>query len=169
MNSVIYPDGSTTRMQEPTAMRSNESTTESAGLVVARLVAGQAAFVAATVHLWWGFPRLFAYLQAGSFADPRPYLFVPSGLVLLGVVGAMLLGRRDKALYAVAAAVLAAYVLGYVWWHLGDHGGLVPGGHAQGPLATILEHLLAEPRDFVSMFAELVGLGAFAALLGLDR
>ncbi|KTG11657.1 hypothetical protein AUR64_00245 [Haloprofundus marisrubri] len=156
-------------MEEPIAAQSNEPTsTESAGLVVGRLVAGQAAFVAATIHLWWGFPRMLAYLQAGSFVDPRPYLFVPSGLVLLGVVGAMLLGRRDKALYAVAAAVLAAYVLGYAWWHLGDHGGLVPGGHALGPLATILEHLLAQPRDFVSMFAELVGLGAFAALLAFD-
>ncbi|WP_224448334.1 hypothetical protein [Haloprofundus salilacus] len=157
-------------MEESTASAANPSTTErSAAVTVARLVAGQAAFVAATVHLWWGFPRLLAYLRAGSVADPRPYLFVPSGLLLLGVVGAMLLGRRDRALYALSAAVLGAYVLGYAWWHLGDHGGLVPGGHAQGPLSTILEHLLAEPRDFVSMFAELVGLGAFAVLLGLDR
>jgi hypothetical protein len=131
---------------------------------IVRLVAIQAALAAAAIHLYWAIPKLLVYLPIGSFADPRPYLFVPSALILLGVATAEAKGIRSRRLYALAIGVLLTYALGYVWWHLGDHGGLFPGHHSAHPVQTVVSHLLDDPLAFAAMFVELIGAAAFGAL-----
>ncbi|WP_129114093.1 hypothetical protein [Halegenticoccus tardaugens] len=126
----------------------------------------QGALVAALIHLWEGLPNLLVYLPRGSFVDPRPYLFVPSALLLLGILAALYLGKGSDALYALGAGILLGYLAGYVWWHLGDHGGFVPGGHTNAsPVAVLAQHLLNDPVEFISKVAELVGAAAFLGLL----
>ena len=131
---------------------------------VARLLGAQLAGVAAAVHLWWGLPRLIVYLQAGSFADPRPYLFVPSAILLLVAATAILLGVPARRLAALSVGVMLTYAVGYAWWHLTDHGGMIPGGHTDTPVATVVGHLLDDPLAMVAMVTELLGSAALAVL-----
>lgn len=135
---------------------------------VTRVVGVQAAAVSAVVHLIEGVPRLAVYLPLLSFRDPRPYLFVPSGLLLLGVAVAVLAGARDRRLYSFGAGVMATYAAGYVWWHLTGHGGLLPSHATTDPVGEILAHLAADPPAMVAFGAELVGVVAFLALFVAD-
>lgn len=135
---------------------------------VLRLVGVQLAVVSAAVHVWWGFPRLLVYAQSGVFPDPRPALFLVSAAAILAGVVALVGGVPERPLYAAGIAVLAAYSLGYVGWHLGDHGGFLPGltgaSHAEATLPVLLSHL-AEPADAISMAAQLGAIVCFALLL----
>jgi hypothetical protein len=138
---------------------------------VLRMVGVQLAVVAAAIHLWWGVPRAVVYLRAGTAADPRPYLFVVSALLVFAGVVALYAGANQRALFGLGAGVMALYAVGYVQWHLGGHGGIVPGvegyGHG-GPsvVGTLLssDHLF-RPLDALAMSAELGALACFLALL----
>jgi hypothetical protein len=138
---------------------------------VLRLVGVQLAVVSAAVHVWWGFPRLLVYAQAGTFPDPRPVLFLVSAAAILAGVVALVAGVRERPLYAAGIAVLSAYSLGYVAWHLGDHGGFLPGltgaTHTEPVLPVLVAHL-ADPADAVSMAAQLGAIVCFALLLAAD-
>jgi hypothetical protein len=133
---------------------------------VLHLLGVQGTLVSALIHLWLGVPLLAIYLPLWEFADVRGYLFVPSALVLLVVLAGLYLDRAVRPLLAVGVVVLLGYVAGYVWWHLGDHGGFVPGGHSHGsPVSLVVEHFAEDPLAFLSMAAELTGAGAFLGLL----
>lgn len=126
----------------------------------------QGALVAALVHLWMGAPALLVYLPALNVSDPRPYLFVPSALLLFVVLAGLYTDRAVRPLLVVGVVVLAGYFFGYAWWHLTDHGGLIPGGHThESPVVVVAEHLLDDPLAFLSKVAELVGIVGFLGLL----
>ena len=131
---------------------------------IARLVGAQLAGIAAAIHLWWGVPRLAVYLQVGSVVDPRPYLFVPSAFLLLVAATGLLVGVPARRLSALAISIMLTYLIGYTWWHLGDHGGLIPGGHAHNPVATVAAHLADDPLALVAVVAEALGSAVLAAL-----
>ena len=135
---------------------------------VLKLVGVQLAVVSAAVHVWWGFPRLLVYAQAGTFPDPRPILFLVSAALILAGVVALVGGVPERPLYAAGIALLAAYSVGYVAWHLGDHGGFLPGltgaTHTEPVVPVLLAHL-ADPADAISMLAQLGAIACFALLL----
>ena len=135
---------------------------------VLRLLAVQAAVVSAAIHLLEGLPKLLVYLPILSFADPRPYLFVPSALLLVGLATVIVRGAHHRRLYSLSAGVLLAYLVGYVWWHLTDHGGLVPSHEVTNPVGEIVGHLATDPIAFVAFAAEIVGVVAFLALFVAD-
>ncbi|QLG28436.1 hypothetical protein HUG10_13150 [Halorarum halophilum] len=135
---------------------------------VLRVLAVQAAIVSAAIHLLEGLPKLAVYLPILSFADPRPYLFVPSALLLVGLATVIVRGARHRRLYSLSAGVLLAYTVGYAWWHLTDHGGLVPSHEVTNPVGEIAAHLATDPVAFVAFAAQVVGVVAFLALFVAD-
>ena len=48
-----------------------------------RYAAGALAVAVAAIHIYWGFPRLVSQFEAGIVPDPRPALFVLSGIAIL--------------------------------------------------------------------------------------
>ncbi len=137
---------------------------------VVELVGVQLALVSAAIHLWWGLPRLFVYLPIGSFADPRPYLFVISGVAIVAGSVALYLGGPPRTLYALGIVAMLAYALGYATWHLTGHGDFLPfvtgyGHDIENPLATVLGHLAADPLALAAMIVELGAIACFAFLL----
>lgn len=135
---------------------------------VLRIVAVQAALVSAAIHLIEGLPRLFVYLPILSVRDPRPYLFVPSALLLIGLATLIVRGRRHRRLYSLSAGVLLAYTAGYAWWHLTDHGGLVPAHEVANPVGEVLGHLANDPVALVAFVVQLLGAAAFLVLFVAD-
>lgn len=133
------------------------------------LAAANGAFVAGLIHLHWGLPRLLVYLPRGTVVDPRPYLFVPSALLLFAVGGLVALDRAGRRVHLLGAAVLLGYLAGYAWWHLTGHGGLTPVPHGGNPLFLVLDHLLGDPVALVAAVAELLGAGALLALAATDE
>lgn len=126
----------------------------------------QGTLVSALVHLWMGVPLLVVYLPLWEFYDPRGYLFVPSALLLLVVLAGLYFDRAVRPLLALGVVILLGYVAGYVWWHLGDHGGTVPSGHShESPLSLVVEHFVDDPLAFFAIVVELVGAGSFLGLL----
>ncbi|SDL89454.1 hypothetical protein SAMN04487949_0091 [Halogranum gelatinilyticum] len=139
-----------------------DETTES----VLHFLGVQGTLVSALIHLWLGLPLLAIYLPLWEFADVRGYLFVPSALLLLVVLAGLYFDRAVRPLLAVGVVVLLGYVAGYVWWHLGDHGGFVPGGHSHAsPVSLVVEHFVDDPLAFFAIVVELVGASAFVGLL----
>ncbi|XVH32862.1 hypothetical protein ACNS7O_06670 [Haloferacaceae archaeon DSL9] len=112
-----------------------------------RFVAVQAALATAAVHLIWALPRL------GDPVDLRPYLFVPSALLLLAVTVAVFRGYRYRRLHAFALGILGAYFVGFVIWE-----GINVGAA-----------LSSEPLAIVAKVAEVLGLVAFAGLYWLHH
>ncbi|ESP89550.1 hypothetical protein [Candidatus Halobonum tyrrellensis] len=141
---------------------------DDAAATVTRVLGVQAAAASAAIHLIEGVPDLAVYLPILSVRDPRPYLFVPSALLLLGVAAAVLYGARDRRLYSLGAGVMGTYLVGYVWWHLTDHGGLVPAHDVANPVAEIAAHLVADPPALVAFGTELLGVVAFLLLFVAD-
>ncbi|MFC7135894.1 hypothetical protein [Halobaculum litoreum] len=135
---------------------------------VLRVLAVQAALVSAAIHLIEGLPRLLVYLPIGSFADPRPYLFVPSALLLVGLATLIVRGARHRRLYSLTAGILLAYSAGYAWWHLTDHGGLVPSHEVTNPVGEVLAHLASDPIALVAFVAQGVGAACLLALFVAD-
>ncbi|WP_313692550.1 hypothetical protein [Halorarum halobium] len=129
-----------------------------------RLLAVQAAVVSAAIHLLEGLPKLLVYLPLASFADPRGYLFVPSALLLLGLATAIVRGARHRRIYSLSAGVLLAYTAGYAWWHLTDHGGLVPSHDVTNPVGEIAAHLATDPIALVAYVVQIGGALLFLAL-----
>lgn len=135
---------------------------------ILRVLGVQAALVSAAIHLIEGLPRLFIYLPLFSFRDPRPYLFVPSALLLVVLATVVVRGSHSRRLYSLTAGVLITYSAGYVWWHLTDHGGLLPSHDVTNPVGEVLAHLTGDPVAFVSFAAQAVGAAAFLALFVAD-
>jgi hypothetical protein len=144
--------------------------TEETATRLLRIVGVQLAVVSAAIHLWWGLPRALVYLRVGTVADPRPYLFVVSAVAVVVGVAWLYAGGPRRKLYALGASVMALYAVGYVWWHLGGHGGAIPGVQGYGhPDLSNLGVLLSDghlfrPLDALAMVTQL---GALACFLGL--
>lgn len=104
-------------------------------------------------------------------ADPRPALFVLSGL---GTVVGVLLARDAldrRPYYAAGLAVFVGYVVGYFAWHLAGHGGFLPGReplrHGLSPVETVLTHLGSDP--FAAALLALEAIVIVLLVVLLDR
>jgi hypothetical protein len=141
-------------------------------------------FLTAAYHLWWGFPRslvygrvLGAYIQQGLWPDPRPFLFVVLGILLLA--GPYFITRNVVSLkrgYLGAIVVLALSVLAWLAWHETGHGAFLTGatvpdtGHHDSTsiLHTIASHYVIEPVEGAIKSIEIAAIGVFAYLLKRD-
>ncbi|WP_324663208.1 hypothetical protein [Haloarcula sediminis] len=153
----------------------------------ARILRGVAlalVFVTAAYHLWWGFPRSLVYLNAfgtGVPPDPRPFLFVALGAVLLAgpyLVTFDVVSLRTA--YAGAALVLVGSIAAWVFWHATGHGAFLAdgfsapasgGGHSHGEQNTvllILSHFDTEPVEGAIKLVETAAVVIFAALFRVD-
>ncbi|MEA1930944.1 MAG: hypothetical protein U9O06_05280 [Euryarchaeota archaeon] len=118
-----------------------------------RLAAIQATLVVAAVHLLWAIPRLSVSLLVNPVADARPFVFVPTALLLVAISVALFRGHRYRRLSALGGGTLAALFVGYILW-------------SSEPL---LVALAGDPLAAVSKAAELVGIAAFALLYYLHH
>ena len=125
---------------------------------ILRFLALQVVGAVAVIHLVVGGETLVRVLSRGLLgtylsefvvADPRPLLFVLSGLAALGGILAIARGRLDyRRAYLLGIALLSGYVLGWVAWHtVLDHGFVLgggaptPDGHSHdGLLGTLRSH-----------------------------
>lgn len=139
-----------------------------------RVVGMQFSLVAVGLHFVWGLPRAIVYLRAGTAADPRPYLFVVSGTaVVLALLGLYMVPESvpERPVYGFVASVMVVWLAGYAWWHLGGHGGAIPGVQGYGhPSLSNLDVLfsdqhLFQPLDFATAIAEVGALLAYGSLL----
>jgi hypothetical protein len=130
---------------------------------VLRFLALQVVGAVAVVHLVVGGETLVEVLARGLLgvyltefvvADPRPLLFVVSGLATLAGIVAVARGRLGyRRAYGLGIALLLAYVLGWVAWHtvldhglaLGGGGTPTPDGHDHGGLLATLRSHYVEP------------------------
>lgn len=133
------------------------------------------AYLVAAVHIFHpqrGFPRLLLLVSTDNAAllasDPRPLLFVLSGLGILLAVKVVLLGYPRKPIYALGIALMGTFIVGYFGWHLTGHGGFLPGrtahGHGLHPVETVLSHLRSYPVASASKLAEAALLAVLAVL-----
>lgn len=136
---------------------------------------GVLAFVVAAVHLTHpdrGLPRLLLLVRTDNLvllsSDPRPLLFVLSGLAIVGVLALVPFGLPPKPIYVLGMALVATYLVGYFGWHLTGHGGFLPGRfphyHGLSPIEAVLTHLQDNPIARVSKFAEALLLVILAIL-----
>lgn len=158
------------------------------GARVFRLIAAQLVLASALVHLWWGLPRFFVYahpqtlafyLRSGGIPDPRPFLFVALGLVVIGGIVATWRGLVSYRLaYAVGICLMLGSIAGWVAWHtVFEHGvaltsaapvGAETGGHHEGVLETVIEHALVIPLEGATKLVELLAVVVFLVLLWAD-
>lgn len=153
----------------------------------ARILRGVAlalVFVTAAYHLWWGFPRSLIYLNAfgtGVPPDPRPFLFVGLGAVLLAgpyLVSFDVVSLRTA--YAGAALLLVGSIAAWVTWHATGHGAFLVdgfsapasgGGHSHGERNTallILSHFDTEPVEGAIKLVETAAVVIFVTLFRTD-
>ena len=102
-------------------------------------------------------------------SDPRPVLFVVSGL---GIAVGVVLSRNARVrtpYYVAGIAVSLTYVFGYIGWHLSGHGGFLPGReplyHGLSPVENVLAHVSSEPGAALLIVAEIVLVVLLARLL----
>ncbi len=139
-----------------------------------QLVTIQLVAVTGVIHLWDSTERLAIYWRASTMPDPLAPLSV---LFVLGLVAGLLafvLGARRDLVYLYGVLLMVGPLVGYVAWHfVGDLGGLLPGtfGHTHGGafLPGLIEHMVADPLDFVSKVAELGALVCLSALFVIER
>ena len=87
-------------------------------------------------------------------------------ILLVVVLVGLSFDRAVRPLLVLGTVVLLGYVVGYVWWHLGDHGGLVPHGHTHAsPVTLVVEHVAADLAAFATIVNELGGADAFVGRL----
>lgn len=142
-----------------------------------RFGALQLALVTAAIHLWVGWQRLFAYIQAGTpLVDPLQVLFVLSALGILAGVGLAARGLRRDYVYAGGVGIMLCYLVG--WLLLGGHrtGGawLAPAwetvGHSHGTvLGTLVDHLFSNVLLAVSKVVEATCLCILLVLWRAER
>ena len=118
-----------------------------------RLLAIQAALLAAAAHLLWALPRLAGTSVADPVADARPFLFVPAAALLLAVSVALFRGYRYRRLSALGGGTLGSLLVGFLLW--------------TGP--TAVATLAAEPLALIAALAELLGVVAFVGLYILQH
>jgi len=151
---------------------------------IGRMLAAGLVFVTASYHLWWGFPRMLVYLQGlsaltsqGILPDPRPFLFVALGLVLLA--GPYLVTRGALTIRRAYLAGIALMVLSFaawVFWHQTGHGAFIRGipapettSHTHGGvLYSIYDHYITTPTEGIIKSVELAAAGVLAWLLRVD-
>jgi hypothetical protein len=170
-----------------------------------RFVALQVVGAVAVVHLVVGGAELLRVANAGLLgrylttflaADPRPLVFLLSGLAIVAGIVAVARGHLSyRTGYRLGLLALGVYVLGWVGWHtVLDHGfalrggsPTVPDGHTHdGLLGTLRSHyvdplvaaLTASTRgtpgtgrvllSVVSVSLELVGMALLALLVRVD-
>jgi hypothetical protein len=154
-----------------------------------RLLALQLVVLTAVIHLSWGLPRVFVYLDPAALdlylttdavPDPRPVLFVLSGGAI--GVGTLATWRGYLSLsraYRLGIAMMAVYVVGWTLWHTTGHGQLFfgeavastaggEGGHHGGLVHTVVDHLVTLPLEAASKSAEVGAIALFLALLRAD-
>jgi len=125
-----------------------------------RYLAGALALLVAGIHLYWGFPRLVVYVQAGMMPDPRPLLFVASAIAILLGIARVLDGSDPDRIYLAGIGLMLGYIAGYALWHTGlAHGAFWPWGpepisHDESALLVVADHLLADRLAQVSKLAE---------------
>lgn len=131
-----------------------------------RYVGAVLAYLVASIHLFHpkrGFPRLVLFVSTDNVAlllgDPRPLLFVISGLAILAGPILLLWGFPRKPVYVGGIFLLLTYIVGYFAWHLSGHGGFLPGReplyHGLTPVQAVIEHLRAYPIARLSKIAEM--------------
>ncbi|MFC7226190.1 hypothetical protein N0B31_02145 [Salinirubellus salinus] len=170
-----------------------------------RFVALQVVGAAAVVHLVVGATELLRIANAGLLgpyltnfvtADPRPLLFLVSGLAIVAGIVAVARGYVDyRTGYRLGLLVLGVYVLSWVGWHTVLDHGLALGGDTpttpdthnhEGLLGTLQSHyvdpLVAAVTastegtpgtgrvllGVVSISLELVGMALLGLLLRVD-
>jgi len=150
-----------------------------------RRVAAALVFATAAFHLWWGVPRSIVYLMAldsyagGVVPDPRPFLFVGLGVVLLAgpyLISFDVVSLRQA--YVGGALLLVASIVAWVAWHATGHGafltgasaaGASEGGHSHGNTAVlVLDHFDTEPLESAIKTIEFAAVVIFATLLRSD-
>lgn len=145
-----------------------------------RYLGAALAYLVAAIHLFHprrGFPRLVQYASSGNLdlvaLDPRPLLFVLSGLAILAGVKLVLLGFPRRPVYAAGMALMATFVVGYFAWHLSGHGGFLPGReplyHGLAPHEAVLSHLGGDPWAAFAVVTELLLAAVLVFLLYRDR
>lgn len=118
-----------------------------------RYLAAGLAYLVAAIHIFHpkrGFPRLAKILTLDDpmqhlIYDPRPLLFVLSGIAIIVAIKLALFGFPRKPLYVTGMALMAAYFAGYFAWHLSGHGGFLPVRephyHGLPPVEATVAHL----------------------------
>ena len=136
-----------------------------------RYASGALAIAVAAIHLYWGFPRLVSQFEAGIVPDPRPALFVLSGIAILLGLARILDGHNPEPFYLAGIGLMAVYLVGYVGWHaFGGHGGFVwpwapkPIVHEEPAAVVVVEHLVTTPLDLPSKILETLLLGLLVVL-----
>ena len=139
-----------------------------------RYAAGTLALAVAAIHIYWGFPRLVVYIQAGYVPDPRPFLFVGSAVLIVLGIARVLDGRNERAIYLAGIALMATYIVGYGLWHtVLEHGGFWPWGpepisHDDPTWQVLLDHARADELGVVSKLLEATLAGVLALLYRYD-
>jgi len=151
---------------------------------ILRSVAAALVFVTAAYHLWWGFPRSLIYLAAfgnGVPPDPRPFLFVALGVVLLA--GPYLISFDVVSLrtaYVGGTLLLVGSIVAWVVWHATGHGAFLiegfsapdsgGGGHSHGgnTVFLILDHFNTEPVEAAIKLIETAAVLLFVTLFRMD-
>lgn len=118
-----------------------------------RYVAAGLAYLVAGLHLFHpqlGFPQLVMVLTLDDpvrhlLHDPRPVLFVLSGIAILIGIHLALFGFPRKPMYVLGMGLMVTYFVGYFAWHLTGHGGFLPNRepvyHGLHPVEAVLAHL----------------------------
>lgn len=118
-----------------------------------RYLAAGLAFLVAGFHLFHpqrGFPRLVLVLGLDDplqhlMYDPRPLLFVLSGVALIVGVNLVLVGLPREPIYLLGMLLVTTYFVGYFAWHLSGHGGFLPSRkplyHGLRPVEAVITHL----------------------------
>lgn len=144
---------------------------------VVRTIAGFLVLLVAWLHLLhpqYGLSRLLLFVDVGTIYDPRPPLFVLSGIALLCGVVLAFYGVRRRQLYLAGLGLMVAYLLGYVAWHtVLDHGAFWPHihghGHEVGIVENVLDHLREDTLALISKTAELALIPLLTVLAWVER
>ena len=119
-----------------------------------RYIGAALAFIVAGIHMFHpkrGYPRLVLLVTSDNLSllagDPRPVLFVISGLAIIGGVLLVLWDFPRKPIYSLGILLMLIYIGGYFAWHLSGHGGFLPGREPLYHGMTSVEAVVAHLRD----------------------
>jgi hypothetical protein len=123
------------------------------------------------LHPGHGIARLLTLLVADPSLlvfDPRPLVFVVSGVGLfVGLALSRNAMNRDP-YYAAGILLAAVYVVGYFVWHFTGHGGFLPGRepllHGLSPFENVIVHLTEDPWAMIAKGTELAMIAVLGAL-----
>lgn len=125
------------------------------------LLGANLAFIVAGLHLLMGLRYWVLYATGGNFVPPdvRVPMWTASAVAIFAGMSAIYAGAPRRPIYALGAALMAVYVLGYFSWHLGGHGEFYlglgqPYLHGADLGTFLLDHLFAGPLEFASILLE---------------